>query len=90
MSNKEIVLKALMGHKVEIINSPLGNEFVLDDEWLVEMDYDGAFAATIFQRPKSYKKKLVVFTKKQDEYLNEMLLDVKKKIMNAIGELQAA
>lgn len=47
MSNKDLVLKALMDHKVELVNTSIGNEFIIDIEWFFEMDYDGAFAATI-------------------------------------------
>ncbi|MCR5517770.1 MAG: hypothetical protein K6F17_04285 [Lachnospiraceae bacterium] len=90
MSNKYIVLKALMDHRVEPINTPLGNEFIIDKEWLLEMDYDGAFAAIISRYPRNNERILVVFSKKQDEYMDEMISDIKQKIMTAINELQAA
>lgn len=89
MSNKEIILKALEDHKLEMVETPLGNEFILDEKWLVELDYDGAFAATIFCLPKTNKQKLVVFSKRQDD-MEKILLDIKEKVINAIGEIQVA
>lgn len=79
-----------MDHKVEAINIPLGNVFIIDGEWLIEMDCDGAFAATISRYPRTTERKLVVFSKKQEDYLDKMIMNIKEMIMNAISELQEA
>lgn len=54
------------------------------------MDCDGAFAATISRYPRTTERKLVVFSKKQEDYLDKMIMNIKEMIMNAISELQAA
>lgn len=54
------------------------------------MDCDGAFAATISRYPRTIERKLVVFSKKQEDYLDKMIMNIKEMIMNAISELQAA
>ena len=44
---KQLVMNALSKMKIREVVSPLGNEFVLDDKWLLEMDRDGAFAVIV-------------------------------------------
>ncbi len=90
MTHKDFVLKALIDHLVEPINTSLENEFIIDKEWLLEMDCDGANVATISQFPRTGKWKLIVFSKSQEESTDKMISDIKEKIMRAINELQAA
>ena len=91
MSYKEIILNALVSHKVETIDVPLCNEFILDDEWHIEMDRDGAFAMTISRNSQTgemtREKAFIVFsaTGVDDE---KFLEEIARKIENEISKLR--
>lgn len=90
MSYKELVVRALQNHSIKTIDSPLDNEFILDDEWHVEMDRDGAFAATIshISRPRYSEKNhlLIVFSKNENS--KQAMEEIKGKIESAIIDLR--
>ena len=91
MSNKEVVLNALKGYKVEMINTPLDNEFVLDGKWLVEMDRDGAFAAVVSclgaTGPYNETHTQVVFSSDYNESPNGQAESITKQLNKAIATL---
>ncbi len=91
MIYKDLVVRSLKNHKVTSIESPLGNEFILDDEWHMEMDCDGAFAMTISRCPQTgemtRKKAFIVFsaTGVDDE---KTLEEIARRIENEISKLR--
>ena len=83
---------AFKHHKLDSINSPLGNEFILDDEWLLEIDPDGGFAITVSHFPREAgtygnTHKLVVISTKKQNHLLETCNEIEDKVMKAIIEL---
>lgn len=92
MTYRDLVVRSLKDHKVTPIDSPLGNEFVLDDEWHVEMDRDGAFALTITylsdSRNKSHNKGFIVLSSSNDESGEQMLNYISERIEAEINKLR--
>ena len=93
MQTKQIVINALLSEQQKItdIDTPLDNEFVLDDHWLIEMDCDGAFAATVSEKNKPLKEydetyKIVVFRQmnRESESVDQSNADICLKIMDVI------
>lgn len=88
MSNIQIVMDALLvdNHTLKVLDTPLKNEFLLDDSWYIEMDRDGAFAATIYPASKDRVcpiSKLVVFSRNVDTEKN-LYRNVYEKVMDAL------
>lgn len=93
MSYVQYVKDTLSDRKSEDVNTPLNNTFILDGKWLVEMDCDGAFAATVSQLNAvgSYQETHVqiVFSGRCDELEGEMIKsDMQTQIDNAIATLK--
>ena len=87
---KQIIVETLEqnGHHIEQVDTPLGNELVLDDKWLLELDRDGAFAVTVSSieietGTYSDTHKLVVFSSSQG---NDVLSGYDKAIYDKLRE----
>lgn len=92
---KQLVMNALSKMKIREVVSPLGNEFVLDDKWLLEMDRDGAFAVIVSPVDRldgdySASHKLVCFSHRPEEDFETMQVDIYEKVQKAINSLHVA
>ena len=94
---KQIIVEALErnGHDIEQVDTPLGNEMILDGKWLLEMDRDGAFAVTISPTEKtvgSYSDthRLVVFYNTLDNSSDRNEPFINSQIVSEMYELEQA
>ena len=92
---KQIIAEILErnGRHIEQVDTPLGNEMILDGKWLLEMDRDGAFAVTVSPKEKtagSYSDthRLVVFHNSLDSYSDGNEPFINSQIMKAMDELE--
>lgn len=92
MTYKDLVVRSLKDHKVTPIDSPLGNEFVLDDKWHVEMDRDGAFALAVSSvsnlSSKNQQKGFIVFSTTNNEEDDQVLARIRERIEDEIIRLR--
>lgn len=90
MTIRDLVLKALNNHKIVKDEYGIGNDFIMDDRWHIELDYDGAAALTISNiNPIGYFKDthvLVVF-KNEQENMDESLSEIESRVTWAVHEL---
>ena len=93
MNSTDIISDALVDHKISRRKTPLNNELVLDEEWLIEVDSDGAMAATISHIPEvagNYKgtHRLVVFSSYQNDAEEDSCLRIREEILKVIDEIK--
>ena len=89
---RELVKDALKDLGVVECNTPLNNLLLLEDRWIIELDRDGAFAATVYNKnlgEKDYREthKLLIFSQ-GIEKINEKKTEIRNMVIKAIEELQ--
>ena len=93
MNSTDIISDALVDHKIRRRKTPLNNELVLDDEWLIEVDSDWAMAVTISHIPEvagSYKDthRLVVFSSYQNAAEEDSYLRIREEMLKVIDGIK--